>query len=111
LRQVAHALTQGLRDSDLVGRVGGEEFAILLPASDEVGALLCAERLRQQVEALHVKQLAGGEPLRVTISVGLCLAESPTSQEQIYNQADAALYSAKHSGRNRVCSQSTASDS
>jgi diguanylate cyclase (GGDEF)-like protein len=103
LRHVARALMGSMRDSDVIGRVGGEEFAELLPQTSMEGAALCAERLRQAVEALRIPLKDASEELRVTVSAGLCVASETPHEEVFYSQADAALYSAKHGGRNQVC--------
>jgi eukaryotic-like serine/threonine-protein kinase len=100
IRVVADRLTGGLRREDLLGRYGGEEFALLV-RNDEIGAVALAERLRLSVQDAVV--LTPDGPLHVTISVGvsMCLA-SDTSPEQVLARADAALYAAKQDGRNRV---------
>lgn len=102
LRAVACTLQSHLRPTDLVARFGGEEFVVALPGSDQPGALTVAERLRASVERA---ELCGqnGEPLPpVTVSVGLAtLLQGETGQE-LFRRADAALYSAKRAGRNRV---------
>ena len=105
LRQVAKSLTDSARrPTDLVARYGGEEFVVLLPAAgiDDVVAL--AERMRAQVEALNLAHPDGGVNERVTISAG-CAAVRPgpgQTARSLLEQADAALYQAKRSGRNRV---------
>jgi diguanylate cyclase (GGDEF)-like protein len=88
------------RDSDVAGRLGGEEFAILLPETDEAAAASFAERLRALV-AHHAPGPPGGGS-QVTISIGVSCARNAASLEAFLKQADAALYQAKHAGRNRV---------
>ncbi|MEO3878522.1 GGDEF domain-containing protein [Rheinheimera fenheensis] len=100
LRQIARLVKSTLREYDIFGRIGGEEFGIFLSETTRDTALEVAERLRQQVaeETLFID----GHTLGITISVGIALAKDKTSFEQLYADADAALYQAKRSGRNRV---------
>lgn len=100
LREAADALCAEVRDRDLVGRFGGEEFCLLLPQVDEDTAPAVAERLRRRVGSVRVN---GDEHL--SISVGVCVLPPHTDlplQEAI-SLADHALYDAKEAGRNRVC--------
>ncbi len=100
----ANALRATLRDADVVGRMGGEEFAALLPLAGERATFDTAERLRSAVEALHI-ELDSGEVLRFTISIGTTqLASRLTSMDDLIIEADEALYRAKAEGRNRVVS-------
>jgi diguanylate cyclase (GGDEF)-like protein len=104
LRATAGLLKQHERGADLPARLGGEEFAILLPETDLEGAVALAERLRAACEALRVT-VPGGlwAGLAVTMSVGAatCDPEDKTF-EDLLRRADATLYRAKHGGRNRV---------
>lgn len=101
LATVAQALRAASREIDLASRFGGEEFALLLPGADSLQALQIGERLRQQVAAASLD--LGGRSLRTTISVGVTsLPAAEASIERLYREADAALYRAKHLGRNRV---------
>jgi diguanylate cyclase (GGDEF)-like protein len=105
LREFAGLLRENLRDIDLAGRWGGEEFLLLLPGTDVEGAARVAERVRQ---ALHHRILLSveGEPIPVTASFGI--AEYPTadSAPALFAAADAALYEAKRQGKNRVSAAS-----
>ena len=103
LRAVAGAVSACARDVDVAARYGGEEMAVLLPGADIAGALAAAERVRKAVEALDTGILdAEGDPVRVTVSLGVAsLGEGPLDGEDLVAQADAALYRAKHAGRNR----------
>jgi diguanylate cyclase (GGDEF)-like protein len=101
LRSVANVLTSAKRASDVVARMGGEEFAILLPETGKEAALATAQRVRQQVQACECD--IAGEKLRITISIGVAAATARTSGiETLCRQLDQALYEAKRSGRNRV---------
>ncbi|HEU6436249.1 MAG TPA: diguanylate cyclase [Nitratidesulfovibrio sp.] len=105
LRRLAAAITETVRASDFVVRMGGEEFAIIAPNTDAARALALAERLRCNVERIDLHQ--AGEPVSVTISVGVAgmsLAPGFGSGplEDMLARADHALYRAKQAGRNRV---------
>ncbi len=103
LRTVAAALRDNVRDRDLAARYGGEEFSVVLPDTGLAGALVQARRLRAIIEATPVRQ-PGGEELHVTASLGVATldAKSHTMVAQLLQDADAALYAAKHGGRNTV---------
>jgi diguanylate cyclase (GGDEF)-like protein/PAS domain S-box-containing protein len=93
----------GLRETDPVGRIGGEEFAVLLPETDLVGAQDVAERLRASVAATAVSR-ADGPDLRFTVSIGVAsFQQSDGSLDGLLRAADDGLYMAKRGGRNRVC--------
>lgn len=101
LRHFAGLTLATLRKIDLIGRLGGEEFALILPGTDAEGAHLYAERLRRAVEE-HAC-LAGAVEVPVTVSIGLTLFEtSDIGTDLPLARADAALYQAKQEGRNRV---------
>jgi diguanylate cyclase (GGDEF)-like protein len=98
---VANACLEGKRNSDIVGRLGGEEFAMLLPETDLYQARVVAERVRKNIAAAVVE--AGDVDLRVTASIGLAAASvSMSGFEALLNSADQALYQAKAEGRNRT---------
>jgi diguanylate cyclase (GGDEF)-like protein/PAS domain S-box-containing protein len=102
LRKLGEVCTGVLRGNDIMGRMGGEEFAILLPETTLEQALETAERLRQAVADAAV-QLADGKALRFTVSAGVAsLRPEDENVDAILKRADAALYAAKHAGRNRV---------
>lgn len=101
LKAVAGRLASLLRASDCLGRMGGEEFSILLPETGEEGAKVIAERCREAIEALVVDN---EPPLRVTSSFGVTsMWTGVETLEQCLVRADRALYRAKRDGRNRVC--------
>jgi diguanylate cyclase (GGDEF)-like protein len=98
LRQVADCLTNGCRTTDVVTRIGGEEFAIILTETDINGALMYAEKLRAAIaDNTGFKQ-------QITVSLGVAeLSEQILEAEVLLDQADRALYEAKGKGRDRVC--------
>jgi diguanylate cyclase (GGDEF)-like protein len=101
LRAVAARAAAAIRAGDLLARVGGEEFAILLPAADLPRAAEAAERIRAALAALPVD--AAGHSVPITASFG-CAALAPgESGDALVARADARLYEAKRTGRNRVC--------
>ena len=89
-----------LREHDIMGRLGGEEFALVLPGTDMAGAMQAAERLRQAVEAVHID--SGSEAFRMTVSVGVVLVDPNEHINAALARADRALYMAKSAGRNRI---------
>lgn len=102
LREVAHLLNARLREGDRVGRIGGEEFLIVLATADLEDARQVAERLRHQVAGMAM-QCNEGSRLNVSISIGV--AQSLNQDEDwadVIARADAALYAAKRAGRDRV---------
>jgi len=99
LRVIAQRCRDALRDSDLLGRIGGEEFAVLLPETDAQGAAELAERLREAIAAAPVE--ANGTPMRVTASFGVCaLGDRIRTVDAWLAVADGLLYEAKAAGRN-----------
>jgi diguanylate cyclase (GGDEF)-like protein len=106
LRKVVEVLSLDLRQSDTVGRLGGEEFGVLLQDSELPEAFEAAERLRARLEATVVEH---DPPLRVTASFGVAALDAHwSSVEQWLYAADQALYQAKADGRNRCCVAETA---
>lgn len=99
LRAVATVLGNRFRASDLVARLGGEEFAVMICAMDLASAPRIFDEVRHAIEELEV--VVGDETIRTTVSVGLCMREMP-SLDALLNAADDLLYQAKQGGRNRV---------
>lgn len=102
LMETAHRIRGVVRPYDLMGRVGGEEFLLVLPRCGPVGVSQLAERLRQAIEEVPFSRPAG--PFTVTMSIGITTwpGTAPTSPRLLVEVADEALYRAKRAGRNRV---------
>lgn len=98
LREISGLVQSSIRSYDILGRYGGEEFVVLMPDIDCENAKHVAERIRLEIEG-HEFEGVG----RVTVSVGLAQYTSPESIESLIDRADQALYVAKETGRNRVC--------
>lgn len=101
LVEVTQAVLSQLRNADVLGRYGGEEFAILLPMTTAKQAYILAERIRKKVEKLHIKTKQG--IATVTISIGISEMNHNSvveSVEKLFNRADEAMYLAKQAGRN-----------
>jgi diguanylate cyclase (GGDEF)-like protein len=104
LRAIAQAIAAALwRDTDFCARYGGEEFAVVMPNTPLSGAMLIAERLRMAIEALHIVHTDSAAAKNVTLSIGGVVAVGrQCNPERLIAAADAALYRAKHAGRNRA---------
>ena len=101
LRRVARTFAEAVRELDLPGRYGGEEIALVLPGTNLTGARALAEKIRKSLEELPLTTPAG-VPLRVTASFGAACFPAQSSVEDLVAAADAALYEAKRTGKNRV---------
>jgi diguanylate cyclase (GGDEF)-like protein len=101
LRQIARTCADALRDGDLLGRIGGEEFLAILPNTQLDHAMDVAERLRRRVEVLEIADLPAGMHMSISIGVAEMQPRDDTVAELI-QRADAALYRAKAQGRNQV---------
>ena len=98
IRSLGHLLAQKIRTVDLAARYGGEEFVVLLPETDKESALIMAERFRESVELLTFENVPG-----ITASMGIAnFPEDSTDMNEVIKMADAAMYHAKRTGRNRV---------
>jgi len=106
LKEIAHTLRAALREYDLAGRFGGEEFALLLPQTRAVDAFRIAERIRSAIAGLPIiaPGATGGERVHVTVSIGVAALDAGSKREyaELMAAADAALYRAKGCGRDQV---------
>ncbi|WP_286224925.1 GGDEF domain-containing protein [Polynucleobacter sp. HIN7] len=108
LKNLVAFYQEGLRDIDILGRVGGEEFLVILPATNEADALEIAERLRKALQD-HVIARVNHEPIKITISSGISIFDPEQELDLIhkdlankyFQQADLAMYRAKQRGRNQ----------
>jgi len=101
LKEIASCIRRSIRINDIPARYGGEEFVVIIPETNERGALITAERIRSTIEQHTIISL--GRELKVNVSIG-CSAfpENAPSQQALIDTADKALYAAKKAGRNRV---------
>jgi diguanylate cyclase (GGDEF)-like protein len=106
LKEIARTMTTMLRDYDLVGRFGGEEFSVLLPQTRAPEAMLIAERIRSNIAAMSIAApgAADGDRVHVTVSIGVAALDAGTDRTlpDLLAAADAALYRAKRCGRDQV---------
>ena len=105
LRRLAKVLREGRRANDLVGRIGGEEFGVVLVETSKAAAAAVAEKIRQLVSELPAAALPHvSMPARpITVSIGLAsVPDDAATARGVVEAADKALYIAKHGGRNRV---------
>ena len=102
LARFAHTVGLELRDSDLFGRLGGEEFCVLLQQANREEALTVAERIRECIQNLSFED-AEGELFSLTVSIGVTTnVDGDERLAKLLERADKALYQAKNSGRNKV---------
>ncbi len=99
LRVLAGVMREELRDQDIIGRYGGEEFIVALPGADRVHAARVAERIRARLQTL-----ASTDPAKAmrTVSIGVATLQREETTSALLQRADAAMYAAKAAGRNRV---------
>jgi diguanylate cyclase len=103
LRMVAATVKESIKGRDLAARVGGEEFAILLPDTPIDGAMKLANDMRLAFERLDLKKKSTGESLgKITLSFGVANYKKGEAAEDFVNRADEALYQSKNTGRNKV---------
>ncbi|MBF0265618.1 MAG: GGDEF domain-containing protein [Gammaproteobacteria bacterium] len=100
LQEMTKQINQCIRTTDVFARFGGEEFIVLLNNTSRSGALLLAERIRQQIESTHLN--IDNNKIQYTTSIGVTSIQDRDDKESIFKRADSALYQAKNNGRNRV---------
>ena len=102
LRELAKTIQQNIRQVDLMGRYGGEEFSLILSETDKETVRFAAERIRRAIEDKRIR--AYDEELKITVSIGISTFPFDGKDiKTLIDKADAALYRAKETGRNRVC--------
>jgi len=101
LKSVSETLSGCLREVDIAGRWGGEEFLVILPDTDLAGAVMVAERMRSAIAAQEIV-VAGGQTVRVSMTLGVATVGADETAEQAIARADSALYEGKRAGRDRV---------
>ena len=105
LQETAKTLTKSLkRPNDFAARWGGEEFIVLLPETDEKGAIHISEQIRKNIENMNIIG-SRGQNTNITVSIGVntWISDNKITVDELISGADLALYSAKNAGRNRVC--------
>ncbi len=100
LKYVAHECRKNLRAGNVMARIGGEEFAILLPEATSSQAIEAMERIRKAIELSEIK--IGNKVLNITVSIGVAIVDPHMSLEEAFKNVDLSLYEAKWGGRNRV---------
>ena len=101
LRQVAKVLQRITREQDIAGRLGGEEFVLILPDLQLSDAMMIAERCRKEIENLSI-ELEDGQSLKITASFGIAISADDMRMDDVSRLADKALYLSKQKGRNTV---------
>ncbi|MBF0203036.1 MAG: diguanylate cyclase [Desulfamplus sp.] len=101
LQEITKRTSQVLRKNDILARYGGEEFVVIMPETSSDGAVIVAEKIRQNIEKIEF--LYKSNTIRMTVSIGVTeVKNGDKSHEKVFERADAALYKAKNEGRNRV---------
>ncbi len=102
LRHIAEEIAQSVRASDMLARLGGEEFGLLMPETGQEGAHELCERVRQWIEGMDLPMTTEVRYLTVSIGLTTVTVDGETAFNDLYVKADRALYEAKHQGRNRT---------
>ena len=106
LTHIGRVIINKIRKSDIAGRVGGEEFCIVLPETSLEQAVVIAERIRERIYSREIL-ISRNQTLRVSASLGVCSSEELQRYDfqHLQSIADGRLYQAKQGGRNRVCAK------
>ena len=103
LKLVARAFIYNLKNSDFVGRWGGDEFTAILPGTSHKNAAVVGERIRAMLAKKSIQDTSSGETLgKITLSIGLASLHDGDTAKTIIARADEAMYKAKHNGKNKV---------
>lgn len=103
IQSLTNSIVANVRNTDVVGRLGGEEFVVVLTNTGSEGAFILADRLRESIECSTAVHSDDGSQVRFTVSIGIASLENGVSSfDNILELADKALYDAKHRGRNKV---------
>ena len=105
LRFLAKFLKHETKGKDLIARIGGEEFVIVLTNTHYDAALKVAEQIRNRIYKKDLKVKSQKEPLKISVSIGASTYQMGESLESLFERADKALYKAKNTGRNKVCGE------
>lgn len=101
LKKIAAILKSNIRETDIVGRYGGEEFLIILPGVDSADAFLVAEKVRSKIAQTDVEKIAPGLSLTISFGISDTLTKAPKTADDLLHNVDTALYCAKEYGKNR----------
>jgi diguanylate cyclase (GGDEF)-like protein len=98
---IAETIRRSIREFDFAGRIGGEEFCVFLPDTNQEQAAMTAERIRSSIEKIEFRPRAA-QAHQLTVSIGVTMSEGKQTGSQLMRRADRCLYEAKEQGRNRV---------
>lgn len=103
LKMISGAIQRAVRKIDIVSRYGGEEFTVILPETEQTGAIVLAERIKNEVASLDISPVED-ERVTLTVSIGICSSRGgEMTPDQIMSRADDAAYLAKKTGKNKIC--------
>ena len=106
LKELANRVSRNLRNFDMIARIGGEEFVIIMPDASVEAAAMVAERLRQTIAEIPFKVSHKKGRINITISLGVAATEDPAEpSDRLIKRSDDCLYAAKKRGRNRVVAE------
>jgi two-component system cell cycle response regulator len=102
LKRVARIIVRAIRKSDVAARYGGDEFGIILPETDEAGAMVQADRILEAIRSLHIP--TPNNPITISASIGIATmpGDAVSTSDDLIRRADEALYEAKRLGKNRA---------